>query len=85
MAKGGVAVAAPVGMGGGIVGMLFCGIVGASAGGKGGGLGVGLWRGLLRHVGERGRVGVGGVMVIGLELVADGRVDGRLALLCVCD
>ena len=79
----------PVGMPGGIMGMLFGRIVGTSAGGEGGRLDVRLRRGLLRHVGKLGRVGkilgVVVVMVIGLELVADSRVDGRLALLCVCD
>jgi hypothetical protein len=79
----------PVGMTGGIMGMLFRRIVGTSAGWEGGRLDVRLRRGLLRHVGELGRVGkilgLVVVMVIGLELVADGRVYGRLALLCVCD
>lgn len=51
-----VAVTAPIGVTRGIMGMLFGRIVGTSARGEGGRLDVRL-RGLLRHVGELGRVG----------------------------
>jgi len=57
VAKGGVAVAPPVGMTGGIMGMLFGRIIRTSAGREGGRLNARLRRGRLRHVGELGRVG----------------------------
>lgn len=77
---------APVCMTGGIMGVLLGGIVGPSTRGKGGWLS--LRRRLLRHVGELGIgqiLGVVVMMVIRLKLVGDGRVNGRLALLCCCD
>ena len=89
LAERGVAMTAPVGMARGIMSVLLGGIVWTSTRGEGGRLSMSLRRRLLRHVGELGRVGyilgVVVVMVIRLKLVADGRVNGRLALLCLCD
>jgi hypothetical protein len=88
MAERRIAVAPPISVPWGIVGVLLSGIVWTSAG-RERGLRLGL---RLRHGGQLGRsegeICVVVTMVISLELVADSRMrreDGRLVLLCVCN